>query len=126
MSKFFYFDESPIYTNKYILRLNIDNFLFPKGTNGSFNVFPARVLNLSYADYLRYVRDRLGAELIGKGTKYVMPYFDRNETTDAFVKLLNKRMEYIMEEHRHPYDYKEVEEGRIEIVPFKKDEDTIK
>ncbi len=126
MSKFFYFDESPIYTNKYILRLNIDNFLFPKGTNGSFNVFPARVLNLSYADYLRYTRDRLGAELVGKGTKYVVPYFDRNETTDAFVKLLNKRMEYIMEEHRHPYDYKEVEEGRIEIVPFKKDEDTIK
>ena len=126
MSKFFYFDESPIYTNKYILRLNIDNFLFPKGTNGSFNVFPARVLNLSYADYLRYVRDRLDAELVGKGTKYVVPYFDRNETTDAFVKLLNKRMEYIMEEHRHPYDYKEVEEGKIEIIPFKKDEDITK
>lgn len=126
MSKFFYFDESPIYTNKYILRLDIDNFLFPKGTNGSFNVFPARVLNLSYADYLRYVRDRLGAELVGKGTKYVVPYFDRNETTDAFVKLLNKRMEYIMEEHRHPYDYKEVEEGKIEIIPFKRDEDTTK
>ena len=121
MRKFFYFDESPIYKDKYLIRLNFDLFLFPKGTRGSFNVFPARVLNLPYADYLRYARDRLGAELIGKNTKYVIPYFDRNETTDALIRLLNKRMEYIMNEHEYPFEYKE-EDGGVKRIPFDENE----
>ena len=118
MEKYFYLDESPIYKNKYIIRLNHDKFLFPTGTSGSYNVFIARVLNLSYADYLRYSRDRLGAELIGKQSRYVMAYYDKNQTTEAFIKLLNKRMEYIMNEHSFPYEYKE-ENGEVKRIPFK-------
>ena len=118
MQKYFYLEESPIYKNKYIIRLNHDKFLFPTGTSGSYNVFIARVLNLSYADYLRYSRDRLGAELIGKQSRYVMAYYDKNQTTEAFIKLLNKRMEYIMNEHNFPYEYKE-ENGEIKCIPFK-------
>ena len=118
MEKYFYLEESPIYKNKYIIRLNHDKFLFPTGTSGSYNVFIARVLNLSYADYLRYSRDRLGAELIGKQSRYVMVYYDKNQTTEAFIKLLNKRMEYIMNEHNFPYEYKE-ENGEIKRIPFK-------
>lgn len=117
MKKYFYLDESPIYKNKYIIRLNHDKFLFPTGTSGSYNVFIARVLNLSYADYLRYSRDRLGAELIGKQSRYVMAYYDKNQTTEAFIKLLNKRMEYIMNEHSFPYEYKE-ENGEVKRIPF--------
>ena len=118
MEKYFYLEESPIYKNKYIIRLNHDKLLFPTGTSGSYNVFIARVLNLSYADYLRYSRDRLGAELIGKQSRYVMAYYDKNQTTEAFIKLLNKRMEYIMNEHSFPYEYKE-ENGEIKRIPFK-------
>ena len=118
MEKYFYLEESPIYKNKYIIRLNHDKLLFPTGTSGSYNVFIARVLNLSYADYLRYSRDRLGAELIGKQSRYVMAYYDKNQTTEAFIKLLNKRMEYIMNEHNFPYEYKE-ENGEIKRIPFK-------
>ena len=118
MEKYFYLDESPIYKNKYIIRLNHDKFLFPTGTSGSYNVFIARVLNLSYADYLRYSRDRLGAELVGKQSRYVVAYYDKNQTTEAFVKLLNKRMEYIMHEHSFPYEYKE-ENGEVKRIPFK-------
>ena len=118
MEKYFYLDESPVYKNKYIIRLNHDKFLFPTGTSGSYNVFIARVLNLSYADYLRYSRDRLGAELIGKQSRYVMAYYDKNQTTEAFIKLLNKRMEYIMNEHNFPYEYKE-EHGEVKRTPFK-------
>lgn len=117
MKKYFYLDESPIYKNKYIIRLNHDKFLFPTGTSGSYNVFIARVLNLSYADYLRYSRDRLGAELIGKQSRYVVAYYDKNQATEAFVKLLNKRMEYIMHEHSFPYEYKE-ENGEVKRTPF--------
>ena len=118
MEKYFYLEESPIYKNKYIIRLNRDKFLFPTGTSGSYNVFIARVLNLSYADYLRYSRDRLGAELVGKQSRYVVAYYDKNQTTEAFVKLLNKRMEYIMHEHSFPYEYKE-ENGEVKRIPFK-------
>ena len=117
MEKYFYLEESPIYKNKYIIRLNHDKLLFPTGTSGSYNVFIARVLNLSYADYLRYSRDRLGAELIGKQSRYVVAYYDKNQTTEAFVKLLNKRMEYIMHEHSFPYEYKE-ENGEVKRIPF--------
>lgn len=117
MEKYFYLDESPIYKNKYIIRLNHDKFLFPTGTSGSYNVFIARVLNLSYADYLRYSRDRLGAELIGKQSRYVVAYYDKNQATETFVKLLNKRMEYIMHEHSFPYEYKE-ENGEVKRIPF--------
>ena len=121
MEKYFYLEESPIYKNKYIIRLNHDKFLFPTGTSGSYNVFIARVLNLSYADYLRYSRDRLGAELIGKQSRYVMAYYDKNQTTEAFIKLLNKRMEYIMNEHNFPYEYKE-ENGEVKRIPFENNE----
>lgn len=123
MEKYFYLDESPIYQNKYIIRLNYDKFLFPNGTDGSYNVFIARVLNLSYVDYLRYARDRLGAELIGKGHKYIIPYFDYNELTNMFIKTLNSRMALIMNEHNYPYDYKE-KDGRIERIPFKKENES--
>ena len=117
MEKYFYLEESPLYNNQYIIRLNHDKFLFPTGTSGSYNVFIARVLNLSYADYLRYSRDRLGAELVGKQSRYVVAYYDKNQTTEAFVKLLNKRMEYIMHEHSFPYEYKE-ENGEVKRIPF--------
>ena len=121
MEKYFYLDESPVYKNKYIIKLNHDKFLFPTGTSGSYNVFIARVLNLSYADYLRYSRDRLGAELIGKQSRYVMAYYDKNQATEAFIKLLNKRMEYIMNEHNFPYEYKE-ENGEVKRIPFENNE----
>ena len=121
MKKYFNLVESPLYANKYIIEMNYDNFLFPNGTNGSYQVFVARLLNLSYADYLRYARDRLGAELIGKKSKYVTVYFDRTKEVEMFVKLLNTRMEFIMNEHQYPFEYKE-NNGEVERIPFKKDE----
>lgn len=122
MKKYFYLDESPIYKNKYVIRLNFENFLFPTGTTGSYGVFIARVMNLDYVDFLRYSRDRLGAELIGKNRKYITPYYDKNENTEAFIKLLNMRMEYIMNEHKYPFEYKEDEDGGISRIPFNKNE----
>jgi len=124
MKEYFYLDESPVFKEKYVIRLNHELFPFPHGTRGSFNVIIARLLNLSYAQHLRYCRDRLGAELIGKNTRYVVPYFDRNELSRGFVKLLNKRMEYLMNERKYPFDYVEVD-GNIERVPFNENESNV-
>lgn len=121
-NKFFFLEESPFYKDKYIIKLNHEKFLFPTGTEGSFNVIISRVLNLSYASYLRYARDRLGAELIGKGTRYVIPYFLRDEKSKAFIDLLNSRMKYIMHEHNFPFEYKQKEDGTVERIPFTQNE----
>ena len=118
MKRYFYLEESPFYKNKYIIKLNHELFLFPHGTSGSYNVFVARVLNLSYADYLRYARDRLGAELVGKNTRYVVPYYNNDASTSALIKLLNMRMEYIMNEHKYPFEYTEDKDGNISRKPF--------
>lgn len=118
MEKYFYLDESPVYKEKYLIRLNIDKLPFPHGTSGSYNVLFARVLNLSYAEALRYCRDRLGAELIGKNRRYVAPFFDKTPEVQMFVRLLNTRMNYIMNEQRFPYELKEVNEGNVELTPF--------
>lgn len=123
MGKYFTFDESPLYKNKYLIRFNLTKDLFPNGTKGSYAVLPARLLNLSYADYLRYARDRLGAELIGKNRKYVVAYYDKNQNTEAFIRLLNKRMEFIMNEKEFPFEYIEDNNGGIERIPFKINED---
>ena len=125
MTKYFILDESPVYKNKYIIRINeFDKLKFPHGTRGSYNILEARLLGLSYADYLRYARDRLGAELVGKNTKYPIAYFNNTEEVYQLVKLLNKRMEYILLEQEYPYDYRRDEEGKLYTVPFKNDSNT--
>lgn len=118
IDKFFFLDTSPLYKNKYVIRFNINENLFPYGTMGSYNVFPARLLNLSYAEYLRYCRDKLGAELVGKGTRYVTPYFDDNDEVRLLIKLLNTRMSYIINERDFPYEYHQEVDGSVTRTSF--------
>ena len=116
--KFFYLEEAPYYANKYMIQMNHDLFNFPNGTRGSYRVMLARLVNLSYAQFLRYCRDVLGAELVGKNQKYVLPYFDKTNEVRMFVKLLNARMEYVMREQESPYEYTEGEDGKVIRTPF--------
>lgn len=123
MKKYFYLQNNPVYQDKYMIYFDCPSAYFPKGTDGSYDVLIARLLGLSYPDYLRFARDRLGAELIGKNRKYVTVLFNiGNETVETFIKLLNLRMEYIINEHDFPYDYKE-DNGEVKRVPFKEDKD---
>lgn len=118
MTHYFTLDNSPIYQNKYVLRFNMTECPFPNGTEGSYAVFPARLMNLSYPDYLRYTRDRLGAELIGKFNKYVVPYFDKTQEVLEFVKGLNLRMKTVMFEQEHPYELIKKEDGTLVKVSY--------
>lgn len=122
MKRYFYLHNHPAYQDKYSIYFNFPDEYFPKGTNGSYDVFIARLLGLSYPDYLRYARDRLGAELIGKNKRYITVLFNyNNSTVQIFIQLLNKRMEYIINEREFPYNYKEVN-GEVKRVPFRKNE----
>lgn len=89
--RYFYLDESPYHPGKYMISINFDA-LPPMRTAGSFNLLPARLLCLSYADYLRYCRDELVAEIIGKKSMYPVAYFSDKKTAESLVSTLNTRM----------------------------------
>ena len=80
---------------------------FPNGTNGSYDVFIARLLNLTYPDYLRFARDRLGAELIGKNKCYITVLFNNNQTSQLFINILNNAVKYTKEGYIKLRIYKE-------------------
>ena len=92
MSKrYFYLEESPYYPGKYGIYIDFDN-LPPMKTTGSYNLLPARLLGLSYAEYLRFCRDVYKAEIIGKNNMYPVAYFKNNIAAGDLIKMLNERM----------------------------------
>ena len=74
MKKYFYLEESPYMKTYQSIYLNHGNFPFEGKIYGSFNLMPARLLGLTYAQYLRFCRDVLGATLVGKNSKYPVAY----------------------------------------------------
>lgn len=118
MGKYFGYEPSPIHNNRYFVVLNHEA-LHLTYTRGSFNIICARVMGLSYADYLRMCRDVFGAEIIGKGSKYPVATFKFSDGLMKLVKILNKRAEYLDYRRNHPYEIKD--EGD-KIVKYYDDE----
>lgn len=90
MNRYFYLDESPYYPGKYAIRLVHEKFHLTN-FRGSCNCIPAKIMMLSYANYLRYCRDYFGAELIGKNQKYPIALFKDKKRAEILVKELNRR-----------------------------------
>lgn len=114
--KCFEYDESVTQPGKYIIRPIHDNFCL-KHTEGSYNVICARVMGLSYAQYLRMCRDCFGAELVGKGSLYPIAYFKKTNELLALVEHLNARANLILWERDHP-DFEEHSEFVREKNPI--------
>lgn len=89
--KYFHCEETLANPGKYIIRPNFDKLPL-KCTIGSYNILPARLMNLSYAQYLRMCRDIYGAEITGKKTMYPMAYFSTEEQATELLKELDKRV----------------------------------
>lgn len=116
-NKYFFLEESMSHPHHYLLRPNFD--LLPlTSTSGSYNVFAARIMNLSYAQYLRMCRDILNAEIHGKNTRYPVAYFEKNKLMHQFLKLLNKRTELALKYRAIP----DLEE-QIEFLKKQKEKD---
>lgn len=98
-------EESVNYPGKYIIRPIYDNFHLDS-TEGSFNLICARLMGLSYAQYLRMCRDCFGAEIIGKGSMYPVAYFKFSEKLKDLVDGLNARANLVLWEREHP-DFKD-------------------
>lgn len=106
MIKYFYAEESAAKSGKYIICLDF-NLLPIKTTTGSYNILPARLLGITYANYCRLCRDSFGGEIYGKDSMYPVCYFKRDDNLNALLRLLNKRMELILKlkENKLPDEY---------------------
>ena len=58
---------------------------------GSFLVLFARIMGLSYPDFLRFVRDTYNARLSGKGHKYISFYFPTKQDAENFANMIDNR-----------------------------------
>jgi hypothetical protein len=106
--KCFIKDESASHPGKWIVRPVHENFHLGE-TTGSYNLICARLLGLTYAQYLRMCRDCFGAEIIGKGSMYPVAYFKRSTELDALIDFLNVQASVVLWEREHP-DYEAHEE----------------
>lgn len=94
--RYFYLEESPYHPGKYKISMNFD-MLPGICTTGSYNLLSARLLGLSYAEYLRYCRDIYKAEIIGKNNMYPVAYFKDNIAAGDLIRTLNSRMELLIQ-----------------------------
>ena len=92
---YFKIDESPLNPGKYMIRPDFDKLPL-YNTSGSYGVLMARVMGITYANYLRLCRDEYGAELIGKGSYYPVPYFTELNRVRELAKELDKRVEKLL------------------------------
>ena len=114
--KYFSLESNPYQTGYYTIRPNHEELKL-ENTKGSYNIFCARLLGLSYAEYLRFCRDVVGANLVGKGSIYVVPYFKKNAITNQFLRLLNARAELLFHVLSHP----DTSRKELELEKFKKE-----
>ena len=103
--KVFSREESASYPGKYIIRVDLDKFHLDY-TEGSYNIICARLMGLTYAQYLRMCRDCFGAEIIGKGSNYPVAYFKLSERLKDLIDGLNARANFVLWEREHP-DFEE-------------------
>lgn len=97
----FKLNPSPLRQGFWIITPVCENFYLDR-TSGSFIVIAARLLNLPYYQYLRFLRDELGGEIVGKNCMYPTVYLKRTKEVDEFVKLLNARANQVLWERENP------------------------
>ena len=103
--KVFYRDECASHPGKYMIRADLDKF-YLESTTGSFHIIGARLMGLTYADYLRMCRDCFGAEIVGKGSLYPYPIFKLSQGLQELIDNLNARANLVLWEREHP-DFEE-------------------
>lgn len=91
--KAFYLDPLPWVEGYSNLQNNFDTIKMPQ-LKTSYHFLAARLLNMTYEEYLVFCRECLGAKVYRKsGAKYATIYFPETTDTKRFINLLNKKFE---------------------------------
>ena len=91
MKAFFYCEEFGS-TKRFCMRMHDDIYNTIGGIDrmGSFAIVPARVLGISYPNYLRYVREKYNATLMKNGN-FITYFFKDKKDGDKLALELSKR-----------------------------------
>ncbi len=101
--KHLYIDENPFCKGTYLLFFKTNEFGWGK-LPGHMGVLGARLLQISYPDYLRYCRDYYGAKIMGK--KDLVPYliFTDKKLVEKLGRILDSRLDIILNQNIVPED----------------------
>lgn len=91
-------DNSTTSTEEFVIRIDGSKEDFKEYIGmvfGSLGVFKARIMNLSFANFLRLCRDVYGADLRGN-TGFPYPVWQNKEDCELLAKELNKRLKQIL------------------------------
>ena len=91
------FNVNELADNKYTIGFNQD--LYDKAKENtpfkempSYNIISARVLGVTYAEFLRWARDNYNGIIKGKGNKYPLIVFDNKNDCRACCLFLTRRL----------------------------------
>lgn len=117
MTNYFAFEEAD--ANRFLLKCNPEIIpMFTAQIHGAPATLASRLLGLSFPQYLRYCRDILEAEVIGRKKLYPVVYFKKTPAATQLVKLLNSRMELLVSEYEKPYTFVRNEDNSISKIDF--------
>ena len=95
MKNYFWVDESVLCPGRYYIALNHEKLRI-LSCRGSCNIICARVIGLSYANYLRFCRDVYDGEIRGKNTGYPIVVFYDKKKAEELAEFLNKQVKHII------------------------------
>lgn len=99
----FKFEASPYHPGKWMITVDHEKFhCHGLSKPGSYHILQARVMGLTYANYLRLCRDVFGAEIIGKKSMYPVAYFSSLQKINDLIDQLNVRASAIEWNREHP------------------------
>lgn len=88
--------QSPYSTKgEYFIQLKESATKYFTPMKGSFNVLNARLMGLTFPDYLRYISAKYNAHIIGK-TIYPIIYFENEQDAKNLANELDKRLLYVL------------------------------
>ena len=101
--KHLYIDENPFYEGTYLLFLKTNEYGWGK-LPGHMGILGARLLQISYPDYLRYCRDYYGAKILGKKDRVPHLVFTDKKLLEKLAKELDSRLDIILKQNIVPTD----------------------
>lgn len=93
--KFVTVKESLYNNGKWLIFYELDKMPFTEPRH-TFHILGARVLGLTYAEFLRMCRDWYGATIVGKNSLYPIPYFNSEQKAKELAEILNNRLSTVL------------------------------